>query len=70
MKKLRNCKYVTKAGSIYWYKDSALHREDGAAAEKKNGWTSWNFIGAKVNPLMKNHLMLFHQNIEIGGKKI
>lgn len=42
--KNKNGRYV-EYGSVYWYRNGLLHREDGPAAEYKDGEWEWYFNG-------------------------
>ena len=37
----RNGKFIFDDGDVYWYKEGLLHREDGPAIERANGYKEW-----------------------------
>ena len=44
---MKNGRYVKPDGTIEWYKDDLLHREDGPAIEWKDGDKYWYKNGLK-----------------------
>jgi len=47
MSEIKNGRHIDDAGSILWFKDDLLHREDGPAVEHADGDKEWFFHGKR-----------------------